>query len=299
MNPITVSTMVYHGHSDAVAFRHLAELGVRYVEPAYIASYRPQAAAHDFFSAGRGRALQRALRRHHLQCLAVSAHMDLGGDGAAPAAAARLEFCAEAGAAILITNAAARARQQHLWRTVDTVLPRAESLGITVALENPGDPGDSVLGAAADATVLLQRFDSRFLALNYDCSNVFSFSRGTIRPEADLAAAVPYLAHLHIKDLAALPRGGWRFTPIGRGITDYRSILARVASALPEVPIGLELPLRFRRNPAWAIRLDRGSPPLTLDAIGAAILQSVHFVQETIAGVPGDSGAVEMRNHER
>ena len=293
MNPISVSTMAYHGHGDESAFRDLADLGVCWVEPAYIARYRPRAADDGFFSPGRGRALDRALRSYGLRCLAVSAHTDLGADHAAQAVARRLEFCAAAGVAVLITNAGARARKQPVWRTLDLLLPRAESLGVTVALENPGDPGDSLLGSGAEAGALLKRFDSPCLALNYDCSNVFSYSRGAVLPEADFGAAVPHLTHLHLKDLARLPRRRWRFTAIGRGITDYRSILTRAAAAAPAAPIGLELPLRFHRGPDWSMRLAPRREPLPLDDIRAAVLRSMQFVRETIEaaprGAPGDA----------
>ena len=75
--------------------------------------------------------------------------------------------------------------------------------------------------------------------------NVLTNSEGAVRPEDDLALALPQARHLHLKDMARQGES-WSYRAIGEGELDYDSILRQVATR-PELPVCVELPLRQMR----------------------------------------------------
>ena len=82
------------------------------------------------------------------------------------------------------------------------------------------------------------------------------------------------MAHAHIKDVLALP-DEWRFTPIGEGSLDYPAIAAVLQRRCPNLPIGIELPLRLRR-PGRRAPI-RAPNPLSIDEIEEAVRTSLIY----------------------
>jgi sugar phosphate isomerase/epimerase len=87
---------------------------------------------------------------------------------------------------------------------------------VVVALENPGHGGEATNSHAAAGAAWVATFGSPWLKLNYDVANVLTYSERALRPEDDLAAAGDALAHLHVKDARATPKG-WAYVPLGDG----------------------------------------------------------------------------------
>lgn len=268
----SVSTAAYDGHPVETALDELARLGVRLVEPAYIRGYV------DFdeaaFSDAAAHRLAGLLAERRLAAQALSAHIDVSGPGAAAALARRIGFAAGIGAPILVTNAGPAARRAAILRTIADNLDRLEAAGVRLALENPGHGSGDAFGHAAEGMALLADLDAPQVGLNYDFGNVWTYSRGRRAPARDVRCALPRVIHAHLKDIRA-DGPDWRFCALGKGAVDYHAVAAVLARETPDLPLGLELPLRLSRPGHGDPK--RLSGPLPLPRIAEAITSSLAF----------------------
>ena len=158
-----------------------------------------------------------------------------------------MDFATSLGSKIIITNAAPSDKKELFFESVDDLIHHAESLGLTIGLENPGDGSDNLVNSAKEGAILIRKIGSKFLKMNYDFGNPLSHLQGRIRPEDDFLEGLDAIVHLHIKDVQRSDLG-WEFTAIGDGEIDY----ARVFEVLKDwhllYPISLEVPLRISRN---------------------------------------------------
>lgn len=273
MTDVSVSTVVFDGHPLETAFEELAALGLRHVEPAYIHGYM------DFdetaFSDAAARACRARLSAAGLSARAISAHIDLGAPDAPERLVRRLRFAAGIGATIVITNAATRSAAAAMRHCLETTLPQAEAARTIIALENPGHGRDALIPDGAAGAALIARFRSDWLRLNYDVANVLTYAEGGLRPEHDIEAAKPALAHLHFKDVRE-SEDGWVYAPLGEGNVALERVARSIAGT--SVPVGVELPLRLSRrrggNPA------RLRPPLDLSTIRSAVRLSLDRLRQ-------------------
>jgi sugar phosphate isomerase/epimerase len=272
MRPLSVSTALFDGYDMAAAIGEIARAGAQAVEPAFIRGYV------DFdesaFTAQKARTLCRTIEESGLRAQAVSAHMDLSHPDAREMLARRIAFAADIGAPILITNAGPTSSRAAILDCLEAVLPDCETLGVVVALENPGHGASDLLPSRAAGSDLIARIGSPFLRLNYDVGNVFTYSGEATRPEDDLIGDSGEIVHMHLKDVASSAEG-WQFTPIGRGAINY----AAIWQVIPEgCPVGIELPLRLerpgRRDPV------RRREPLDLLQLRGALVSSLAFLRE-------------------
>lgn len=302
--PISVSTAAYDGHPMEVAIAELAGLGVRRVEPAFIAGYVDF--TENDFSARSAAALRNVMDARGVSAPGVSAHIDLGAPDAAEKLARRIGFAAGIGASILITNMTTRDREDIALGVIAGALPALEDAGLVLALENPGHGTDAAIAGAADFARLIGRIDAPHVRGNYDLGNVFTYSGGALTPGDDLecfqakrasvrrpearrnedpeprpepigtkrasAEALPHLASLHAKDVRA-EGPHWRFVAIGDGDLGYAGLRRRLDRLAPDLPLALELPLRL-------LRPDRGDPvrapePVSLETIAEAVRRSL------------------------
>jgi sugar phosphate isomerase/epimerase len=281
---IAVCTLAWHGYDFATAFREIAQIGAKYVEPTLIASYFPQL-DDGFFSPAEARKMRALLEEQGLQTVAIGAHMNLGSTEAVRAFSSRLEFAARLGARIVHTNSSLRGEQEQFLRNLESLIPQAEKLDLTIGLENPGDGEGSLFPDGVAGAELVRRIGSSRVRLNYDFSNVFSYSRGNTRPEQDFLQALPYAAHLHFKETC---RAGpeWAFVEIGGGLIDYSSILRALAAGDRIPPLSLELPLRFVRDSEYRIRLRPDTPPVPLELIRDAVKRSLQYIRKHLEKEP-------------
>jgi sugar phosphate isomerase/epimerase len=242
--PITVSTVAFDGHPLDVGFAALAAMGLPLVEPAYIKGYMEFDEAD--FSEAAARAMTARLQAHGLSALAISAHMDSGAAAATEMLARRIRFTAAIGARVTITNSTTRDTEARFRRSIAANLPLAEELGVTIALENPGNGPSNLMRDGASGAALVASFGSPHLRLNYDTANALTCTEGDVRPETDVLAALPPLCHMHLKDVLRRD-GGWHYVAIGTGELDYGVILAALRPH-SHIPLTLELPLRLRRQ---------------------------------------------------
>ena len=252
-----------------VALDGAASAGARFVEPAYIRGYVPF--TEDDFADAPARALRDALAARGLRAGALSAHLDLSAPDAVDALRRRIGFAATIGAPFVVTNAGPAARIHAVRGTIDAALPVARAAGVVLALENPGHGAGDLIGDAVAGAAFLDDIGAGpgVLGLNLDLGNVRTYAKGRVPLDGQIAAAGRHLVHLHLKDVADRD-GGWTFTAIGEGDLPYDALLRDVP---PDLPIGLELPLRLRR-PGYADPA-RADAPMAIAAIDAAVRASL------------------------
>jgi sugar phosphate isomerase/epimerase len=81
------------------------------------------------------------------------------------------------------------------------------------------------LGTGLEGAAILEELGSNRVRLNYDFSNVFTYTRGTKRPEQELEAVLPYVSHLHLKNVKSC-EGAWPVCGLEAGIIDRASFSA-------------------------------------------------------------------------
>ncbi|KQX51311.1 MULTISPECIES: sugar phosphate isomerase/epimerase family protein [Ensifer] len=277
---ISVSGAPYDGHSRSAMLDSVAKIGFTHFEPAFIVGYT-EPFDETAFSSSNANEWRKAISIAGLSCHAFSSHIDLGLDGSVEVFTGRMEFAAALGAKVIATNAAARAREASFFRNVEILLKRAETLNITIALENPGDGSDNLINTARDGVALVERLASPFLKLNYDAANTASHRPDMGDLAEDAILALPASAHAHIKDVRRTEQG-WFFTPIGDGEVGCGRLLRAVAE-LPGFPVSIELPLRLHRG-ADAQPIRRYDPvPLT--TIEEMLTRSLKIVRQAFGQI--------------
>jgi sugar phosphate isomerase/epimerase len=276
----SVSTAPFDGYDLSVAISEIARLGIRYVEPAFIQGYTDPF-GEEVFSAANAKRISRLLQEGGVSCFAFSAHMDLGSDDAVSIFTRRMEFARRVGAQVIVTNAALAEKRTSLLKNMQRLARTAESLDLVIGLENPGDGRPNVVNGGTDGALFIRELASDAVRLNYDFGNIVSHFFERRRPEEDFKEALPYCAHLHIKDVGG-NEDGWYFTEIGRGSIDYDVILKHLSAEHDMLPVSLEIPLRVTRAKDASPR--RRLHPIPLDHIHKTLRNSVDYVRARLRG---------------
>ncbi len=277
---ISVSTVAYDGYDIDVAFAEIAKLGIGLVEPAYIKGY--MIFDETAFSDAAANSMVSKLKQYGLKSLAISAHMDSGNDDAQAMLARRIRFAAGIGATYVITNSTTVERSRELQKVLETNVPLAESLGVVIALENPGNGPSNLMVDGKTGAVLVQSFNSASLRMNYDTANALTCTEGQSRPETDIDLALPFACHVHLKDVVRVD-GRWRYVAIGQGELDYAVLLEKLKSRL-EIPLTLELPLRLMRR--FHQDPERSTELPDLREVAVAIRTSWNCVARAFGDIP-------------
>jgi len=260
MTDIAINTLAFHGCPLDTALEEIARL-TDYVEPVFISKYDPTL-REEYFNKPNARALADRFEQLGLKIISMGSHMDLGQAGAADIFKKRMEFAKAIGARTIISNAGHKSCQTTFYKNMDKLIAYAEQIDIVIALENPGDGKDQLLGSAKEGIALLEELKSDRVRLNYDFSNVFTYSKGTRHPEQELAELLPYISQLHLKNVK-LKKGNWMVCDLGEGVIDYRSLF-RQFPALSNIPMSIELPVGFGYDAQFnfARRETFTSPPI-------------------------------------
>lgn len=240
---VSVSTVVLDGRPFERGLDLLAEAGAVQVEPAFIEGYMPF--DEDTFREIEARRLAQMLAAAGLSVLALSAHFDLGSPDGSEKLRRRLGFAAALGARILVTNATTTDREPQFREVVSLVLPELAASGVILALENPGHGSGALIPDGARGAELVASFESPYVRLNYDVGNATTYGARIGSAAEDLEAALPVIAHLHLKDVKDLD-GDWVFCPVGHGEIGYGTAvpLDRISA---DLPVGIEHPIRLWR----------------------------------------------------
>jgi sugar phosphate isomerase/epimerase len=274
MTAIAINTLAFYGYSLDTALEEIAQL-TREVEPVYIAKYDPSLREEYFNEANAQRLCQR-LESLRLKVTAMASHMDLGQSDSAEVFRRRMEFAREIGARMILTNAAEKSRKATFLRNIERLAAHAERLGLVIALENPGDGQDQLLETGTDGAALLEELGSDRIRLNYDFSNIFTYSKGQRRPDEELEAVLPYVSHLHLKNVR-LREGAWPVCGLEAGIIDYRRLL-RQFPALSRIPMSIELPIRFGYDTAFRFGLREELTVPSLESVRTMLRDSLDYL---------------------
>lgn len=277
---ISMSSVPYDGYEFPRALESMAACGVTHVEPAFIIGYSEQI-KESVFTADKARQYAGWLDDAGIGCFAFSSHnINFGHADVVDVFRGRMDFAARLGARIINTTAANRCNSAEYFANIDVLARHADELGIIIGLENPGDGVDNLFNTAADGIALLEKLGHACIKLNYDAGNTISHrplaQPGGVDPAADALLAMPYCAHVHIKDVHVGADGCYFFTPIGKGDIDCASIVRAVAKT--DLNLTIEMPLRLHRTPNK--QPQRRGEPLPLAEIEATIRESLQFVEQ-------------------
>jgi sugar phosphate isomerase/epimerase len=188
-----------------------------------------------------------------------------------------MDFARALGAEVINTNAAARRLRKSFFANIEVLARHAETIGLKIGLENPGDGSDNLLNTASDAAALLADIGHAMVGLNYDAGNTISH-RSDVSPVDDALAAMPLCLHTHIKDVRR-DASGYFFTPLGQGSIDC----ARILQAVTETALNLsvEIPLRLHRLPN--AQPSRSPYRVPLADIEAVLKPALAFVQQHLS----------------
>lgn len=279
---ISISTAAFDGHDLSVALREISQIGLEHIELAFIQGYMDPF-GEEIFSPFYAKKVSRLLSETNLACFAVSAHMDLATESSLEIFKQRMDFANRVGAKIIISNAGPKKNERVFMKNMEELARVAESLDLIIGLENPGDGKENIIESGKSGASVIQKIGSDWVKLNYDFGNVISHFYERVRPEKDFIYALPFSAHLHIKDVKSNGQG-WSFVEIGKGSINFRSILNHLKSENHTHPLSLEVPLRVTRAPDALPR--RLASPVSLDEIRRVLKGSLDFVM----GILGEKG---------
>jgi len=275
---VSVSTIAYQDYDLPIAVEEIAGVGAKYVEFAFIMGYS-EGLSSDTFSMKQAQSIKGLLVANGLQTVALAAHMDLGMEEAVSAFKARMDFAKEIGAGIILTNSSTQKNRNTFFENIEKLALHAESIEMTIAFENPGDGEQNLIGSGKDGAKIIEAINSTRVRLNYDFCNTYSYSKGKIRPEDDFKHAMPYAVHYHLKDMRPDNRG-WYFSEIGNQLIDYDQLLRFLLQQAEQLPIGLELPLKVRRDQNFNPHKKSETP--RLKDIRAIVKQSFKYVMSQL-----------------
>jgi sugar phosphate isomerase/epimerase len=280
-NPLIISTVAYDGYDLAVAFREIAQTGVKLVEVAFIEGYTDPF-TEDYFTDQNAAKISALLKKFGLKCLSFSSHVNLSQEGIVEVFKNRMVFARILGARYIISNAAPMTGKDQFMENIAELGKTAASLDMIICLENPGDGNPNVIDSAEPAARAIEEIGMDSVTINYDFGNLLSHCFSKLKPGQDYKHVLHQTGHFHIKDVAFDETTGWYFTEIGRGTIDYAAILKELASFSDTVPLSLEIPLRVSRAPDASPR--RASQPVPLEEIRRVMAGSVNFVKTVLAG---------------
>ncbi|MGL4237388.1 sugar phosphate isomerase/epimerase family protein [Tabrizicola sp.] len=273
---ISISTVVLDGHEFGRGLELLAIAGSRAVEPAFIEGYTPFDEAT--FTEKGGLRLGQQIRDAGLTIRAMSLHTDLGREDSAAKLMRRLDFAAAAGAHIVITNATTKDRIVAFERTIALIQPELSIREMVLALENPGHGRDALLPNGTSGAAVVAGLNDPHIRMNYDIGNATSYGSLTANAAADLAEALPVVAHLHLKDFRSVG-ADWLFCPLGQGSIGYGTAIP--LDRLPaDLPLGIEHPIRLWR-PGRGDPVRRNEVPDEASVI-AAVKTALEFVRGAV-----------------
>ncbi len=278
-NPtIAVSTACFDGYSLEKTLEELADLAVPSVELAYIDGY-VTGFSEELFSDANAKTVRGMMDAAGTDCTAVSAHTDLSTGDALDRVRRRIRFTAAIGADRVVTNAAIIENEATFLKNLETLAKEAESAGVDLLLENPGDGRQNVVNDGATAAALFETLDLPRVSINYDFGNVVSHFYEKVRPEEDWKPIRRSAGYFHLKDVGK-DGADFSYPELGTGVIDYPSILADIREDRQVPALGLEIPLRLRRRPdASPYRIDE---PLSVPEIRGIVERSLGFLSREL-----------------
>lgn len=272
-NTVAVSTAAYDGYDFDDIFASLANLGVHWIEPAFIEGYI--SFRDEDLSLSYAQALRKKMEHHDLHCKTFSGHLDLGAADAVPRFIRRMDFATALGAEYVISNTTFLETEEAFLKNIIPIAAHAKKSGLRLGMENTGFQKRTLLSCARDIIPLLEKISDPVIGVNYDTANVTTHYCGTVSPADELGTAVHLLSSLHLKDTLRLPGGNYQMCALGTGDVGNREVLDILKEKEISIPIIVELPLRLRWIDKQPIRTKERLP---LDQIEQAVERSLNWI---------------------
>lgn len=270
---LAVSTNSYHSYGLEEALAGIAAAGYTSVELSSVPGWTEHVARHATDDdLARVRDL---LTQYGLDAISLSGHSDLTSDEGLDEFRHALRIARTLGIRYVTTSTGGHddsssgtldEQRTAVVPNIQRLADEAGDLGIDICLETHG--GVSATGVLA--AKLIEAIDRQNVGINYDTANVIFY--GKTRPETDIAAAAPFINHLHIKDQIGGP-GVWNFPAIGTGEVDFVPVFKALNDVRFTGPCSIEL--EFQGEP-W--------PPL--DTVRDALAESRQFLRTHLPEAP-------------
>ena len=256
-NPLAGHTNTYHSYSFDEALHGIAEAGFGGVELTAVPGWTEHVWLNEQDQT------RQKLDEFGLTALSLSAHSDLTTRDGLDHGITALRWAADFGIPIVNTAIGGHASKAESERAflanIGELAEVAEEVGVIVALEIHGE----IMATGVKTLPLLEKVESDAVKVNYDTANVELYSG--VRAVDDLAAIVPYLAHVHLKDTTG-GKGNWDFPAIGEGTVDFVRIFEILEEGCYTGPFSVELEFQ-------------GEPWPSLDEVNASMRRSYEHLR--------------------
>jgi sugar phosphate isomerase/epimerase len=271
---LAINTLAFNGYSWETALEETVRLGVQYIEPVFISKYDP-ALRESYFTGANAAILLTQLQNAGLGVRSVASHLDMGLNDTVGTFQKRMEFAKRLGAGMILTNTSHRENERQFFANMEILARVAAGLQLTIGLENPGDGDGYLMSNAADGVRILEKLDSPWVKLNYDFSNIHTLSKGRITYDPGVGNAIKHLGHLHLKNVKK-QGDRWAVCGLGEGIIDYKALFHSYP-ALLELPMSIELPVRFGYDPEFRFVMPEPALP-PLETIRGLLQDSIGYL---------------------
>ncbi|HVW59959.1 MAG TPA: sugar phosphate isomerase/epimerase family protein, partial [Puia sp.] len=229
----------------------------------------------SYFTPPNARDLAAQIKQEGLSVRSMASHMDMGLLDTVEVFQKRMEFAKNLGAGIILTNTSQMGNERQFFKNMATLSGIARDLDLTIGLENPGDGQGYIMNNAADGVRILEILDAEWVKLNYDFSNIHTLSKGRTTYDTGLGNALPYIGHLHLKNIRQQD-DHWVVCSLGEGIINYKEVFSAYP-ALKDIPMSIELPVRFGYDKAFNF-VPREKEDPTLENIHTILHDSILFL---------------------
>lgn len=278
-NRIAINTLAFYGYPLETAAEEIAKLGVGFIEPVYIAKYSPEL-KEEYFTDNNARDFLLQAQNLGLKIRSVASHMDMSLPGAVDTFRKRMKFAKNLGAEIIITNTSHIENAPQFYKNMQVLSGTAEEMKLIIGLENPGDGQGYIMNNATDGVTMLEKIGSDRIKLNYDFSNIHSLYKAEKTYEEGLNKAIPYMAHLHLKNIKD-KNGRWPVCGLSEGIINYKQLFIQFPE-LAKLPMSMELPVRFGYNEKFEfVRFDKEKVP-SLASIRKVLNESLAYMNDVL-----------------
>jgi len=219
-NILAGHTNSYHTYSLEEALAGIAKAGFKYVELSAVRGWTE----HVPLEAGDAEIAEIKARLAYwgLTPSALSGHSDLTTAAGVADGKKAVDLCTRFGLTILNTAIGGHYSEAEdkaaFMGHIHDLADYAAARGVTIALEVHGD----IMASAALSIPLIQEINRPNVKINYDTANCVFY--GGVQAVDDIGPAVPYLAHVHLKDSAG-GKKEWNFPAVGEGKVDFAGIL--------------------------------------------------------------------------
>ena len=233
LSPLAGHTNSYHTYGFEEALDGIARAGFKGVELSAVPDWTEHLSLNE-----KPETVRRKLDEKGLSATSLSAHSDLTTRAGTEYGIKAVAWAADFGLPVVNTavggHQSADENEAAFLSNVSALAKEAKAAGVVVALEIHGD-----IMASSEVTIpLLEKIGSDWIRVNYDTGNVEYYSGR--KAVDDLAAIVPYLAHVHLKDTTG-GKGNWNFPACGAGTVDFARVLEILRAGGYEGPMSVEI----------------------------------------------------------